>query len=276
MLNRNALMLVAGAAIFALDASAASAQVKPPVSTKRIPIGKEPPQQPAAVVRVDTQMVYRTDTLRLPGRTDTVRTTNTVTRYDTTRVEMPLVLEKVGGLYFGLGAGGSLPAANFNDSDHPGWRIEGLVGIDPVGSPFGVRLTGGYGMYEPHSYATSVLENAAIMNLALDGKLRILAIQPMSRHIQLYGIGGGTWNRFKDVLENNKGIMSIGDHIALPGRLPTADHEWHTGFGWNLGGGAEIGKGNTNLFLESRFSRFAGENTKISHVPVIIGMNWMF
>jgi len=278
MWNRNTLVLVAGAAIFALDASAASGQAKPPVrSTTKIPIKKEPPPPPAATVRVDTQMVYRTDTLRLPGRTDTVRTTNTVTRVDTMRVEMPLVLEKVGGLYFGLGAGGSLPAANFNDSDHPGWRLEGLLGVDPVGSPFGLRLSGGYSRYEPHSYATRVLENAAIMNAALDLKLRILAIQPMSKHIQLYGIAGGTWNRFKDILEiDSKGVMSVGDHIGGINRLPLADHEWHTGFGYNLGGGAEIGKGNTNFFLEGRYSRFAGENSKISHAPVIVGMTWTF
>src|SRR5215212_7938050 len=98
MLNRNALMLVAGAAIFALDASAAAAQVKPPVSTKRIPIAKEPPAQVAPTVRVDSVTVYRTDTLRLPGRVDTVRTTNTVTQTRVDTVQMPIVLQRVGGL----------------------------------------------------------------------------------------------------------------------------------------------------------------------------------
>jgi len=274
MWNRNALMLVAGAAIFALDASAASAQAKPPVSTKRIPIGKEPPQQAPAVVRVDTQMVYRTDTLRLPGRTDTVRTTNTVTRYDTTRVEMPIVLEKVGGLYFGLGVGGSLPGAQFNDSDHPGWRVEGMLGVDPVGSPFGLRLSGGYSGYEPHAYAERVLENAAIMNLALDLKLRVLAIQPRTRHIQLYGILGGSWNRFKDILESPKGIFSIGDNVGGFNRFPAPDHTWHTGFGYNVGGGGEMGFGRTNLFVESRYSRFKGENSNIAHIPVMVGLTW--
>jgi len=274
MLNRNALMLVAGAAIFALDASAASAQAKPPVSTRRIPIAKEPPAQAAPVVRVDSVTVYRTDTLRLPGRVDTVRTTNTVTQTRVDTVQMPIVLERVGGLYFGLGAGGSLPAAQFNDSDHPGWRIEGLLGVDPVGSPFGLRLVGGYGQYEPHSYAQRILENAAIMNLALDLKLRVLAIQPKARHIQLYGIAGGTWNRFKDILESPKGIMSVGDNIGGFNRLPAPDHDWHTGFGWNVGGGAEVGFGRTNLFVESRYSRFKAENSNIGHVPVIIGLTW--
>jgi len=277
MLNRNVLGLVAGAAIFALDASAASAQAKPPVSTKRIPITKEAPGEvvaPTPTVRIDSVMVYRTDTLRLPGRTDTVVTTRTVSRVDTVSIPMPLILQKVGGFYVGVGGGSSLPAANFNDSDHPGWRIEGLIGVDPVGSPLGLRLTGGYAMYEPHTYAERVVGNASMMNAGIDGKVRVLAIQPMNKHIQLYGIVGGTWNRFKDVLENNKGIMSVGDHIGGFNILPAPDHEWHTGFGWNAGGGAEMGWGSTNIFVESRFSRFSGENSKISHVPVMVGLSW--
>ena len=64
MLNRNTLLFVAGAAIFALDASAASAQdttrARRPTSTKRIPVTKEAPGE--VQVRVDSITVYRTDT----------------------------------------------------------------------------------------------------------------------------------------------------------------------------------------------------------------------
>jgi hypothetical protein len=276
MLNRNALMLVAGAAIFALDASAASAQVKPPVSTRRIPITKEAPGEVVApTVRVDTVMVYRTDTLRLPGGRDTVVTTNTVVRVDTVSIPIPMVLQQIGGFYFGLGGGAALPAANFNDSDHPGWRVEGLIGVDPIGSPLGVRLTGGYSRFEPHSYASSFLGSAQLMNVALDAKLRLVSVQPLNKRVQLYGIAGGTYNRFKDILENNRGVLSIGDNVGGFGTLPTtADHEWHNGFGFNAGAGAEIGWGRTNLFIESRFARFKGENSNISQVPVIIGLSW--
>jgi len=274
MLNRNALMLVAGAAIFALDASAASAQAKP-VSTKRIPVTKEAPGE-VVPPRVDSVMVYRTDTLRLPGRTDTVTVTNTMTRVDTVSIPIPQVLRQIGGFYFGLGGGSSLPAANFNDSDHPGWRVEGMMGVDPIGSPLGLRVTGAYNRYEPHSYVENILGNAQIMTAALDAKLRLVKIQPFDHRVQLYGIAGGTWNRFKDVLENDHGRLSIGDQVgvglnALPG---TIDHDWHTGFGYNLGGGAEIGWGRTNLFIESRFSRFSGENSKISSIPLVIGLSW--
>jgi hypothetical protein len=277
MLNRNALMLVAGAAIFALDASAASAQDTTrtrPRSTTRIPVTKEAPGEVVAP-RVDSVMVYKTDTLRLPGRTDTVTVTNTMTRVDTVSIPIPQVLRQIGGFYFGLGGGSSLPAANFNDSDHPGWRVEGMMGVDPIGSPLGLRLTGAYNRYEPHSYVENILGNAQIMTAALDAKLRLVKIQPFDHRVQIYGIAGGTWNRFKDVLENNKGVLSIGDQIGGQQVLPTTiDHDWHTGFGYNLGGGAEIGWGRTNLFLESRFSRFSGENSKISSIPLVIGLSW--
>jgi len=117
MLNRYAVLLVAGAAIFALDASVASAQDTTrarPRSTKRIPITKESPGEVVAP-RVDTVTVYKTDTLRLEGRVDTVNVTKTetITRVDTVlKAPIPEILRQIGGFYIGLAAGSSLPAAN--------------------------------------------------------------------------------------------------------------------------------------------------------------------
>jgi hypothetical protein len=277
MLNRNALVLVAGAAIFALDASASIAQDTTrtrPTSSQRIRIGKESPGEVVApVVRVDTVYQYRTDTLRLPGRADTVVTTNTIVRVDTVQI-LPPAIAQIGGLYFGLAGGSSLPAANFNDSDKPGWRIEGMLGVDPIGSPLGLRLSGGYGRYEQHSYTRPFKENAQLMNVALDAKLRLVQIAPLNKRVQLYAIGGGTWNRFRDILETKSGVMNVGEAFAVNGQFPTTDHTWHNGFGYNLGGGAEVGFGRTNIFLESRFARFKGENANISHVPVVLGVSW--
>jgi len=279
MLNRNALMLVAGAAIFALDASVATAQdttTRRPTSSQRIRIGKESGGE-VTTVRVDTVFSYRTDTLRMPGRTDTVVTTNTVTRVDTVQIPMPAFLREIGGLYFGLGGGSVIPAANFNDSDKPGWSINGVLGVDPIGSPFGVRLTGAYANFNKHSYAEPFLESAKMMNVGLDLKFRALTLSPFNKRVHFYGIAGGTWNRFKNVIENNHGEISVGDTFVPGGRFTTAqalDTDWHNGWGWNAGGGGEIGWGRTNLFIESRFSRFRGENSPISTVPLVIGLSW--
>jgi opacity protein-like surface antigen len=291
MLNRYAVLLVAGAAIFTLDASAASAQdttrTRPRStqdstrararSTKRIPITKEAPGEVASTARVDTVTVYKTDTLRLQGKVDTVNVTKTetVTRVDTVMQPMlPQRLRQIGGFYIGLAGGSSLPAANFNDSDHPGWRIEVPVGIDPIGSPLGVRFNFGYSRYEPHSYAKPFLENASIMNFDGDLKLRLVHAQPYNKRVQVYGIGGATYNRFKNILENNNGVLSVGDVFATNGRFTTTDTDWHSGWGYNIGGGLEFGWGATNLFVESRYNRFSGENSKISHVPLVIGLSW--
>ena len=78
MFHRNALLLVAGAAMLALNASAGSAQdttrTRRTTSSRRIPVAKESPGE-VAPPRVDTVTVYKTDTLRLRS-VDTVRTTD--------------------------------------------------------------------------------------------------------------------------------------------------------------------------------------------------------
>ena len=278
MLNRYAVLLVAGAAIFALDASAASAQDTTrtrPRSTKRIPIAKEAAGE--VVTRVDTVTVYKTDTLRLQGRVDTVNVTKTetITKVDTVmQPAIPEVLRQIGGFYIGLAAGSSLPAANFNDSDKPGWRIEVPVGIDPINSPLGVRFNFGYSRYEPHSYARTFLENAALMNFDGDLKWRLVKLQPYNKRVQVYGIGGVSYNRYKNIVENNGGQLSVGDVLATNGQFTTVDNAWHSGWGWNAGGGLELGWGVTNLFIESRYSRFNAERSTIGHVPLVIGLSW--
>jgi hypothetical protein len=280
MLNRNALVLVAGAAIFALGTSSADAQdttTRRPTSSQRIRIGKEAGGEVTPTVRVDTVFSYRTDTLRLPGRTDTVVTTNTVVRVDTVQIPIPAFLREIGGLYFGVGAGSVIPAANFNDSDKPGWSINGVLGVDPIGSPFGVRLTGAYANFNKHSYAEPFLESAKMMNVGLDLKFRALTVSPFNKRVHFYGIAGGTWNRFKNVIENDDGVLSVGETLIAGNRFTTStglDTDWHNGWGYNLGAGGEIGWGRTNLFVESRFSRFKGEFTNISTVPLVIGLSW--
>lgn len=273
MLNRNALLFVAGAAIFALDASAGSAQdttrARRPVSTKRIPVTKEAPGE--VVVRVDTVTVYRTDTLHLPGKTDTL--VRTVTRVDTVIPPIPR-LRQIGGLYLGVAAGTAMPAADFNNSDHPGWRIEGLLGVDPVGSWLGGRLNVGYSQYTPHDYAQFFVDDAKVFTVGGDAKLRALTINPFKKRVQFYGIGGVSWNRFKNIIENNHGVLTIGNGGTVNGQFLTVDNSWHSGWGWNAGGGVEMGWGITNVFVESRFTRFNGVNTNISHVPLVIGLSW--
>lgn len=267
MIRCNVLMLVAGAVLIAGSTSSASAQdttKAKPHSQVRIPIGKERPAQ------AETLTVTRTDTVQLPGRVDTVTktVTNTVTRVDT--LMTPIVIHQPGSLYAGLAVGPSFAAPLFSESDYPGWRVEVPFGIDPVGSPFGVRFNLGYSRYKPYGYLSNTLSDATVMNADADLKLRILSATPFNTRVQVYGIGGLTYDRFQNILERDKGVYYIGNNSGTS--IPAADDSWHNGLGWNAGGGAEIGKGNTNLFIETRFVRFSGVATNISYVPIVVGI----
>ena len=110
--------------------------------------------------------------------------------------------------------------------------------------------------------------------LGCDAKLRVPAITPFAKRVQFYGIAGGSWNHFKNILENDHGVLTIGDGGTINGQFVTVDNDWHSGWGWNAGGGVEMGWGITNVFVESRFTRFNGVNTNISHVPLVIGISW--
>jgi hypothetical protein len=278
MLNRSALMLIAGAAIFVLDASSARGQDttrtrRRPTSTRRIPVTKEAASPGEVTVRVDTVVTYRTDTLRVPGKPDTVVTTRTVTRVDTVTQMIPIKVPQIGGFYAGLAVGSSMPAASFNNSDHPGWRFEVPFGFDFVDTPWGIRFNAGYANYSPHSWV-SFLDNAQIWNIDGGVKLRIASATPGLVRLQLYGLASGSYNRFKNILEDDNGLLSIGDSTRRT-TLPLAvDTDWHSGWGWNAGAGLEVGKGHTNVFVEVRYNRFNGVNTNISSVPLVIGVNW--
>jgi hypothetical protein len=271
-------MLVAGAAIFALDASAASGQdttrTRRPTSSRRIPVTKEAASPGEVTVRVDTVVTYRTDTLRIPGKPDTVVQTRTVTRVDTVTQMIPIRVPQIGGFYAGLAVGSSLPAAMFNDSDHPGWRVEVPVGFDFVGTPWCIRFNGGYANYSPHTWVEGLLDNAQTWNIDGDVKLRIASATPAMLRLQFYGVAGASYSWFKNILETNHGVFSVGDSSSGTVLPLNPDRDWHSGWGFNTGAGLEVGKGHTNLFIESRFLRFKGVNTNISHVPLVVGVNW--
>ncbi len=35
-----------------------------------------------------------------------------------------------------------------------------------------------------------------------------------------------------------------------------------------------VGRGITNFFVETRYVSFSGENSQITHVPIVVGMSW--
>jgi hypothetical protein len=120
-------------AMLAFGASMAAAQM--PRSDKRIPISKEAPGE---VVRTDTVMIYRTDTLQLTTRVvDTVRVTRT--RVDTVIPRLPKYSYPK-GFYGGIAGGFSTPSGAIYIPNSTGGTAQIQLGWQNAKQVLGGRL----------------------------------------------------------------------------------------------------------------------------------------
>jgi len=256
--------------------STAAAQVKPKTTTptKTIPVTKE---SPGDVVRVDTVKVYIRDTVTGPTvyRRDTLTVTGpTIYRYDTTTVmTLPGWMDRGNGLYFGLGAGSYYPSGGIGGGQIPGYAFQMNVGVDPAGSPLGVRFTAGLARPDEEQIYSNGRGRPSLVNLTGDLKLRLPVFKGTSFPMfSLYAVGGGALVMFQDLYITQTPSATVTKTPVLY----KGDHNWHDQFGWNAGGGAALQLGHKReLFLELRAINFAPSGFENPHqVPVILGMNW--
>jgi hypothetical protein len=219
---------------------------------------------PVATVRVDTVYQVRSDTV-YRMRTDTV----TISRADTIREQLPPVYPviRMGGFYWGLGGGLTAPRQELNTTFEPGFNITGLLGWDPIGSPFGVRFDVAYDQFSERSEFAGLAADPSIMSAHLDGKLRfpIYGVETGGR-AHLYAVGGGSYFRYKNLYWAPAGTECCGGVDQSEN-----DAEWHDKFGWNLGGGFGFGFGPSDIFLEARWMGIGSER---SFVPIIVGLTF--
>lgn len=269
--------LIVGALFIASSAFAQVDSVRR-TSTSRIPISKEP-------ARVDTVTVYRTDTVT---RTITRRIHDTVRvrRVDTVKtapgVLMPIPLREIGGFYVGLAMGAAVPTGNdFTSFQRTGWHIELPLGWDPVGSFAGVRLTPQYSQFSKRGIFDQTFVTPEVFQTDLNLKLRYPAESPWMRRFQVYATGGGSYAAVRALAQFNQitGIITVGDSTGRAttinfGFPSTVDNDWHSAWGWNAGGGIQMGWKRTNVFLESRYSSLTRNGFTLGHVPIILGASW--
>jgi hypothetical protein len=234
-------------------------------SERAIPTsGKEVPVQ--TVTRVDTVYQIRSDTV-FRMRTDTV----TVSRVDTVTQQLPPVFPQVrlGGFYWGLAGGLSAPRQELNTVFEPGFNITGMLGWDPIGSPFGVRFDAAYDQFSERSQFAALGADPHIMSAHLNGKLRfpLYGVETGGR-TELYAIGGGSYYRYKNLRQGPPG-SNAGQVTCVREDGPC--DEWGDDFGWNIGGGIGFGFGPSNVFIEARWMGF-GNST--SFVPIVLGITF--
>jgi len=289
MNNRYALLLVAGAAIFALDATAAMAQTKP-TSTKRIPITKEAPGE--VTTTVDTVTVYRTDTLTVQGRVDTVTMTNTVTRVDTVTQTLQMQPHFTGGLYLGLGAGPALPYGAIRTVNEPGAMGQVNLGWQPLHSVLGIRGDVAFTQYAHNADYAILGPRPKVWNGNLDLRLNLPIFNHMLGSSVLmtpYLLGGGSYLRYEDLrmkLNSDQGVTGgfgpqnaviVGSDDATATTFPNEQGEWGSSWGWNAGGGLAFHSGKKEVFVEARAIAFRRDSNLFErsfHVPITFGVNF--
>jgi len=249
-------------------------------STERIPISKgEPP-------RVDTLTVFRTDTVT---RTITKRIHDTVRvrRVDTVRTAYgvlapPIRMREIGGFYAGLAFGAAIPSGDeFTNFQSTGWNVTVPVGWDPIGSPAGARLNLAYSQFGKRGVFDQTFATPEIFQTDFDLKLRFPVESPLVRRFQVYGLGGVTYNAFRALAQFDRvsGVVAVGDSIGRSiainfGFPQIVDNDWHSAWGWNAGGGLQMGFHRANVFVESRYVHFSHNSFSVAQVPIIIGASW--
>lgn len=289
MLNRYALLLFTGAAMLAVDATAVLAQDTTSThrtrSQRRIPVSKESSGEVAATVtpRIDTVTVYKTDTLQLPPRVDTV--TNTVTRTDTVVHNVPMIPRQIGGLYFGLAGGTNLPEGGLRTVNNVGGTGQLQLGWQGATSPLGLRGDVQYTQFAEAAPYASLGGKPDVINGNLDLKLQIPIMQHVfgtSVSFSPYLIGGGSYIRFRNLrmqLQEPTTTTANGETAVSP--LGTMDSGWHDDWGWNAGGGLAWHMGRHEVFIESRLIQFSrGTSDKgqsfesARQIPIVFGVNF--
>jgi hypothetical protein len=263
--------LLGAVSIVAISSSLLAAQGTRPTSTRRIPISKEATGE---VIRIDTVTVYKTDTLRVteqtPGRIDTVR--NTVIRIDTVAPLAPPV-RFPSGMYFGLAGGVTAPNGALHNTNTAGPSFQGQVGWQGANNLLGVRADVNYAQPSEDSRFAALQGDPRVLNYSADAKLQLpffADLMGASHRFALYGIGGYTHTMYKSLPVRLNGRTASGDIIVAAG-----SSDWQHQNGWNAGGGASLGWGRTELFLESRLLSFKPDNAaQARQIPFMFGINF--
>jgi len=292
MFNRNALLLVAGAAMV-VSASSASAQAR---STRRIPVSKEAPGE-VVTPRVDTVTVYKTDTLRLQGRVDTLRLTGaTVTVHDTTIVNVPMQIRHIGGMYFGIGGGVALPYGAIRTVNQPGELGQVELGYQGLNSILGFRLDGTWNRYarNPDYVNLGITGEKVGRPMMWTGNAGVRLDIPFlsstlgsSVRVRPYLIGGGSMIHYSDLrmkFDADNGSTTTqggfgGQHAIFATDVNnTTTTGSETDWGFYGGGGLGFHAGKKEVFVESRAILFQHDNSdrfhKAVNVPLVFGVRF--
>jgi len=238
---------------------------------RRIPIRKDAPPPRDTVVMPPAAPEVRRDTIWVV-RQDTIHSS----RVDTVVMIRDATHSRLGGLYFGIGGGASLPVQDWADIADTGFDVQGTIGYQAPNSPWGVRFdlaydrwlgeqfeTGGFGVCG--TTTEDRCDDIAVWSAMLDGTLNFPVGRDMLRkwRPEIYFMGGVGLHHLPDMEDVGPALLSSGD-----------DGNSKTRFGVNGGLGASIGIGMADLFLETRYAHAFRDEFAVDWTPVVLGFRF--
>ena len=261
MKTRNSALYALGlaAAITLGGVVTADAQVRRTTPQRRIPVRKEVP----APVKADTVIVTRVDTVTV-RRVDTL-TGPTVMRYDTvTRMVYP-PLQRLPGLFFGLGAGSTIPMNNLRAVVKDSWGLQGQVGYFPMNSPLGLRADATYGMMHARETDCRTCSNPKMWTVGGDVILRMPLDRTSKLNPVLYAFAGGGWSNFSSVDARQTAVLN--------GRGQPKFENGGQAY-WDVGPGVDFNVGGLHLYAEGKYMTVMTDGKNAHLFPVYGGIKF--
>jgi hypothetical protein len=260
MKTRNSALYALGlaAAITLGGTSTADAQARRARPQTRIPVRKDVP----APARSDTVIVTRVDTVTL-RRIDTV-TGPTVMRYDTvTRMVYP-PLQRLPGLFFGLGVGANIPMNDIRGTFKDDWAGQAQVGYFPMNYPVGVRVDGTVGRIHARERDCPGCASPTVWTVGADLILRLPLDRTSKLNPVLYAFGGGGWSHFGTITSPQQLVRTINGPLDVSG-----GHAY-----WDVGPGVDFSVGGLHLYAEGRYMGISNDIKRVHMFPVYAGLKF--
>jgi len=182
------------------------------------------------------------------------------------------------GFYFGLAAGASAPQRDTRNGYTGGWNTTIPLGWDASDLPFGIRTDfavdhlNGTRFQNQSAVTTAASGDITVWSINADLKLRAHA--PGTTRSHVYALGGIGAHRVAEGVYGTTGPLA-GQNLNFS--------DAKTNFGWNVGAGATLEWGGTELFIESRFFQVktdlayhmnGGIGTYTNFTPIVVGLQF--
>jgi len=282
MKTRNFALCALGlaAAITIGGAETASAQAQ---SQKRIPVRKDAPPAETPVAKVDTVRIVRVDTVTIRGRTDTVTIR---TKPDTVIQMAVLPLQRLPGVYFGLGGGVNITYQSYRNSTKDGPAIQGLLGWFPKDGPLGIRVEGLAAFNSHRKTDCPACPDPKTYEGNADLVLRFPLARTTSMNPVVYFLGGGGIDKFTDFLpyrNNDKQVVTAGGDTYMnePGFVlsttPSAANfrgDKTMFFNYNAGAGLDWNMFGLHWYVESKYTTANTTKGNTHYFPTVGGLKF--